>query len=147
MLLKPLGLKFKVTCSTANNGITSILNTTLWGDPSRSSTPSTAIGANIGTSNQCAGLWLVVPYILCTANNVTLTFQTLINGAWASSLDVPTGYLGGANTITANASAQSGFSWRLYGDSNVFVTNGVAGPTILDIGTPYLTNVDPGNLP
>jgi hypothetical protein len=138
-------VKFKPTISVANNGITPILNTTAWG---YNVVPtSTLIGKNRGAAGQLTNLWLVVPYILCTAQNVTLTFQTLINGAWASAIDVPTGYLGGGNTITANASAQAGFSWRLYGDSNVFITNGGTGPTILDLGTPYLTDIDPKGNP
>ena len=134
-------MQFQPTISVADNGITPIFNTTVGLDGAQS---STTVGTKRG---MFPNLWLVVPYILCTAQNVTLTFQTLINGAWASSLDVPTGYSGGNNTITANASAQAGFSIRLYGETNIFITNGATGPTILDLGRPYLTNVDPGNTP
>jgi len=145
MNFRNIGVGIKLTVTTANNGITPIFNSSVWG----TGTPptSTAIGPNIGTSCLTRNIWLVVPYILCTAQNVTLTFQTLINGAWASALDVPMGYVGGGNTIAANASAQAGFSWRLYGDSNVFITNGGTGPTILDLGTPYLTDIDPKGNP
>ena len=145
MNLRNIGQSIKVTVSTANNGVTPILNTTVWETGTAQS--STAIGANIGVMGRLRNMWLVVPYIYVTAQNVTLTFQTLINGAWASALDVPIGYVGGANTITASASPQLGFSWRLYGDSNVFITNGGTGPTILDIGTPYITEIDPKGNP
>jgi hypothetical protein len=76
---------------------------------------------------------------------VTLTLQHLVNGAWASMLtaDVPAGLVGGANVITANASAQEGFALQIFGDVNVFITNGATGPTVLDIGVPYLTNLPP----
>jgi len=124
----------------ANNGITPILNTTLDDNQALS---STAIGPRRG---QCAQLWLVLPYFLNTLQDVTLTFQHLVNGAWVSMepSEVPIGYVGGANTMKASATARPGLAFQIYGDVNVFVTNGGTGPGALQFGVPYLTNVPPG---
>ncbi|MDX2253301.1 MAG: hypothetical protein NW202_13530 [Nitrospira sp.] len=131
-----------ITPSMANNGITPILNTTqIYGTPS-----STEIGPQ---RNQYQNWWLVIPYLYFTGQDVTLTIQQLINGAWASAtaLAVPTGYTGGANVIAASATPYERFTMRIYAETNIFLTNGAAGPTIADIGRPYLTNVDPENTP
>lgn len=127
---------------TDDNAVSPIFNTVV-GVRGTASSTSTTLTARRG---EFWNWWLVVPYILCTGQDVTLSFEALVNGSWASALDVPLGYSGGDNTITADSSAQQGFAWRMYPDSNVYITNGGTGPTVLDIGTPYLTNVDPGNV-
>lgn len=129
-----------VATTTANNGVTPILNTR-----SREAPSHTAIGS-WRESGKLANWWLVVPYILVTGQPVTLTFQQFINGAWANAVDVPIGFVGGANAIAASATARQGFSLRIYSDVNVFITNGATGPTVLDIGVPYVTNFDPNNI-
>lgn len=129
------------TITVANNGITPILNTTLDDNAALS---STVVGQLRG---KYSNLWLVVPYLKVTTQPVTLTFQTLFTGAWGSSIDVPSGYVGGGNTIAASANPQQGFSLRIYGDVNVFITNGATGPGVLELGIPYLTNIDPRGNP
>jgi hypothetical protein len=139
MDLRNTSEKIPITISTANNGITPILNTTTGiKNPS-----STGVGARRGAY---AGKWLYIPNYLFTAQNVTLTFQTLANGAWVSDLDVnvPSGFVGGGNTITANASIQDGFVHFIAGEVNVFITNGGTGPTIAAFDA-FITDQFPGN--
>jgi len=126
--------------TVANSAITPILNTTLNDSQAQS---STVVGPRRG---QYQGLWLVVPFLKATSQNVTLTLQHLVTGAWASMIasEVPLGRVGGANVIVASATEGEGFSLQIYGDVNVFVTNGGTGPGVLEFGTPYLTDSPPG---
>lgn len=133
-------MRIKPTISVANNGITPVFNTTLGHEEAQS---STTVGTKRG---MFAGKWLYIPRYLVTAQNVTLTFQSLVNGAWVSTpdADVPVSFVGGANTITANASAQTGFVHFIAGDENVFFTNGATGPTVFSFDA-YITDQFPGN--
>lgn len=134
-------IDLKIVPTVANNGVTSIINTTDWVTEAGLA-KSTAIGEWRG---KFQGYWVEIPYILCTAQNTTLTFQQLVNGAWAAMHvnDLPVGYTA-SHAIVASATAYEGISFQINGEINVFNTNGATGPTVLDFGRISLRLRPPG---
>ena len=128
----------KVTCSVANNGVTTILNTTAWDGRQLYTTIGEHRGLFLG--------WRLVGTILCVTQNVTLSARRLINGAWAQDVtaDTPWTLTSGDLTITAAAAAQTKFNWLLSGESLLYITNGATGPTILSFDGYLTDNPNPG---
>ncbi len=120
-------MAFKPDWSTANNGITVLINTTQ-GFSSNEALSSTIVGPLRGMFRNRS---LMVQHMV-TAQNVTVKARKLVNGAWdeETTLQFPLTLTSGDATITANAEPQEPWTYQMPYDVVIWMLNGATGPTI-----------------